>query len=306
MVSSPSTQPQLQPQSQFWDWQGFPICYQCQGNTGLPLLLIHGFGASSDHWRHLMPLLAQNHRVYALDLLGFGRSPKPTPGNPLPYTFETWSRQVVDFCQQVIGDPTVLIGNSIGCVVALQAAVDAPARCPGVVLVNCSLRLLHDRKRRTLPWYRRMSAPILQRILTNRAIGHYFFSRLARPQVIRKILLQAYARPEAVTEDLVDLLYQPALDPGAADVFLAFTGYSQGPLPEDLLPQLACPALILWGTDDPWEPITLGRELAKFPTVEGFIPLDGVGHCPQDESPALVFAALEPWLQNLNWDEERN
>lgn len=285
--------------SQFWDWQGFPIRYQCQGTTGMPLLLIHGFGASSDHWRKLMPLLAADYRVYALDLLGFGRSPKPSPGHPLPYTFETWSQQVVDFCQQVIGAPTVLVGNSIGCVVALQAAVNAPELCRGVVMLNCSLRLLHDRKRVTLPWYRRFSAPLLQKILTNRRIGYYFFSRLARPQVIRNILRQAYAHAEAVTDELVDLLYQPALDAGAADVFLAFTGYSQGPLPEDLLPQLSCPALLLWGTDDPWEPIALGKELAEFPAVTDFIPLTGVGHCPQDEAPEQVFAALSPWLQKL-------
>jgi pimeloyl-ACP methyl ester carboxylesterase len=91
----------------------------------------------------------------------------------------------------------------------------------------------------------------------------------------------------------------PTTDPGAADVFLAFTAYSQGPLPEDLLAVLPCPALLVWGEADPWEPIELGRQLANFSTVQQFIPLKGVGHCPQDEAPEQVNAILREWIFQL-------
>jgi pimeloyl-ACP methyl ester carboxylesterase len=279
-----------------WQWQGQTIRYQQAGTTGAPLLLIHGFGASSEHWRKNLPDLGQTHRVYAIDLLGFGQSAKPSPNQPLPYTFDTWGRQVVDFCQAVIGEACFVIGNSIGCIVAMQAAVFAPDWVRGVALLDCSLRLLHDRKRATLPWYRSAPAPILQALLGNRQLGYFFFSRLARPKVLRKILLQAYGRPEAVTDELVELLLAPAREPGAADVFLAFVRYSQGPLAEDLLPQLRCPVLMLWGTADPWEPIELGRLLAEFPAVEQFVPLEGVGHCPQDEAPEQVNSLLQAWV----------
>jgi pimeloyl-ACP methyl ester carboxylesterase len=113
-------------------------------------------------------------------------------------------------------------------------------------------------------------------------------------------LRQAYARDEAVTDELVDLLLQPARDPGAADVFLAFVRYSQGPLPEDLLPQLQCPVLLIWGAEDPWEPVELGKALANYPMVEDFIVLEGVGHCPQDEAPELVNPLLRDWVQRLS------
>ncbi len=282
--------------SHYWQWKGQKIRYQQSGTTGPPLLLIHGFGASSDHWRKNLPDLGQTHRVYAIDLLGFGQSAKPSPNQPLPYTFDTWGRQVVDFCQAVIGEACFVIGNSIGCIVAMQAAVFAPDWVRGVALLDCSLRLLHDRKRATLPWYRSAPTPVLQALLGNRQLGYFFFSRLARPKVLHKILRQAYGRPETVTDELVDLLLAPARDPGAADVFLAFVRYSQGPLAEDLLPQLTCPVLMLWGTADPWEPIELGRALAEFPVVEQFIPLDGVGHCPQDEAPELVNPLLQTWV----------
>jgi len=282
--------------TQTWTWRGFPICYQAQGNQGPAIVLVHGFGASWGHWRKNIPELAKNARVFALDLIGFGGSAKPVPGKEINYTFETWAQQIGDFCREVVGEPAFLVGNSIGCIAAMQAAVDFPEITRGVALLNCSLRLLHDRKRATLPWYRRSGAPLVQKILAFKLIGQLFFSQIAKPKVVKKILLQAYKRPEAVTDELVEMLMAPALDPGAVDVFLAFTRYSQGPLPEDLLPILPCPAIILWGTDDPWEPIDLGRELANFPQVENFIPLEGLGHCPQDEAPEIVNPILIDWI----------
>ena len=221
-----------------WLWRGYEINYQAEGETGTPVLLIHGFGASVGHWRKNIPVLAQSCRCYAIDLIGFGGSAKPTPGEGIEYTFETWGELVADFCREVIGAPTILVGNSIGCIVALQAAVTEPSLIISVALLNCSLRLLHDRKRATMPWYRQWGTPILQSVLGVKAIGGLFFRQLAQRQVVRKILLQAYSRSAAVTDELIDILMAPASDPGAADVFLTFTAYSWGPLPEDLLPQL--------------------------------------------------------------------
>lgn len=111
---------------------------------------------------------------------------------------------------------------------------------------------------------------------------------MATPKTVRKVLLQAYKRDEAVTDELVEMLLKPAQDQGAVEVFAAFTRYSQGPLPEDLLPRLPCPAIILWGTDDPWEPIEIAEQFKQYSTVKQFIRLEGVGHCPQDEAPELV------------------
>jgi pimeloyl-ACP methyl ester carboxylesterase len=279
-----------------WLWRGFPICYQTEGKGGPAIVLVHGFGASWGHWRKNIPVLAQTCRVYAIDLIGFGASAKPTPGEAIQYSFETWGQQLADFCREVVGTPVLMVGNSVGCIVAMQAAVDHPELVQAVALINCSLRLLHDRRRAELPWYRRFGAPLLQNILAVRWVGHTFFKQIANRNTVRQILLKAYAHPEAVTEELIDLLMAAAEDPGAADVFLAFTRYSQGPLPEDLLAVLPCSALLLWGTEDPWEPIELGRNLANFPCVEAFIPLEGAGHCPQDEVPDLVNPILQNWI----------
>lgn len=293
-ASAAAISPPISPQT--WLWRGFRICYSRQGDAGPAIVLVHGFGASMGHWRKNIPDWAQVGRVYALDLLGFGQSHKPTPGLVIDYTFETWGDLVADFCREVVGEAAFLVGNSIGCVVVMQTAVSHPDWVRGVVQLNCSLRLLHDKRRASQPWFKRMTAPILQNLLGIKPVGTFFFQQLATAKTVRKILLQAYQRHEAVTDELVELLLEPGRDRRASDVFIAFTRYSQGPLPEELLDQLPCPTLILWGEDDPWEPVELGRQLAEYPAVDDFISLPGVGHCPQDEAPERVNPQVRDWL----------
>lgn len=284
---------------QVWLWKGFQIAYQSAGSSGPAVVLVHGFGGSFFHWRKNIPDLAQHFRVYAIDLIGFGKSSKPTPIEKVNYTFETWAEQIADFCREVVGEPAFLVGNSIGSIVIMQTAVSYPDQVRGLALVGCSLRLLHDRHRATQPWFKRIGAPILQKVLKQRWFGEFFFAQVAKPKAVRNILLKAYGRDEAVTDELVQLLLGAAQDEGAAAVFTAFTGYSQGPLPEDLLPQLPCPTIVMWGEDDPWEPIALGRAFAQYPQVKKFFPLPGLGHCPQDEAPEIVDPILQDWIEEL-------
>ena len=77
-----------------WIWRGWPIRYTflpCETSqdpqTKPPLILIHGFGAAVEHWRHNIPILGQYYRVYALDLLGFGQSSKAATD----YTAYLWA-----------------------------------------------------------------------------------------------------------------------------------------------------------------------------------------------------------------------
>ena len=99
------------------------------------LLLVHGFGASTDHWRYNIPVLSESHSVYALDLLGFGRSAKP---GDLSYGGALWRDQLVDYVREVIGRPTVIAGNSLGGFAALAAGAALKQDCAGVVLLNAA------------------------------------------------------------------------------------------------------------------------------------------------------------------------
>ncbi len=277
---------------QYWQWRGHRIAYRSAGelsNPDLPgLVLIHGFGASSGHWRKNIPVLSEKGRIFAIDLLGFGDSAKPLPSSELSYTFETWGQMVVDFCQEIVKTPVTLAGNSIGAIVAMQAAHFAPDRVRQTILLNCSLRQLHISKQKDLPWYRVIGARLIQQLLTFRPFAQVFFDQIRHPQAIRNILQQAYGQKEAITPELIEMLLQPANDPHAVDVFVAFVRYSGGPTPEDLLQTLPCPAYLLWGMADPWEPIDLARRWQAFPCVKEFMPIEGAGHCPQDELPDVV------------------
>lgn len=81
-----------------------------------PLILLHGFGASIEQWRHNISVLSQQHRVYALDLLGFGASRKAYT----QYGVNLWREQIYDFWRTFIGVPAILVGNSLGSLVALE------------------------------------------------------------------------------------------------------------------------------------------------------------------------------------------
>ncbi|MEM9136016.1 MAG: alpha/beta fold hydrolase, partial [Cyanobacteria bacterium P01_F01_bin.42] len=218
---------------QFWQWQNYRVRYQSVGESGSAVILIHGFGASSDHWRKNLAELGRSHRVFALDLVGFGFSDKPSP-ETFSYTFENWADQILAFIDTVVGAPAHLVGNSIGCIAVLQAAVQSPDQCLSVTMLDCSLRLLHERKRQDLPWFQQVGAPIFQKFLSLRPVGHFFFSQVAKPKAVAKFLKEAYGDSAAVTDELVDIILKPAFEDGAADVFLTFIQYSYGPLAEDL------------------------------------------------------------------------
>ncbi|KAL9235037.1 hypothetical protein vseg_009837 [Gypsophila vaccaria] len=279
-----------------WKWRGFSIRYQCCGDTGPALVLIHGFGANSDHWRKNIGVLGKSHRVYAIDLIGYGYSDKPNPrdyGDTPFYTFETWASQINDFCREVIKDDAFFICNSIGGLVGLQAAVMEPQICRGLLLLNISLRMLHIKKQ---PPLGRPLIKSFQTVLRDTFLGKYFFRTVATSQSVRNILCQCYNDTSQVTDELVEIILRPGLQPGAVDVFLEFICYSDGPLPEELLPQVKCPVLIAWGDKDPWEPIEQGRAYGNFETVEDFVVLPDVGHCPQDEAPQLVNPLVESFV----------
>lgn len=279
-----------------WKWKGYSIRYQCAGSSGPALVLVHGFGANSDHWRKNIPVLAQSQKVYAIDLIGYGYSEKPNPsdfGSDSFYTFETWGAQLNDFCTDVVKDEAFFICNSIGGLVGLQAAIMKPQICKGILLLNISLRMLHITKQ---PWFGRPFIRAFQNVLRNTALGKFFFKSVATADSVKNILCQCYHDTSQVTDELVQAILLPGLEPGAVDVFLEFICYSGGPLPEELLPEVKCPVLVAWGDKDPWEPIELGRAYGDFDTVEDFVVLPDVGHCPQDEAPHLVNPLVESFV----------
>ncbi len=281
------------PETFTWTWEGHRINYTVQGK-GQPIVLIHGFGASIGHWRKNIPVIAQdNYRVYALDLLGFGGSDKP----PLDYTVELWCEQIKDFWETHINEPTVFVGNSIGGLISLRLMATYPKISRGGVLINCAGGLNHRPEELNFPLRLIMGA--FAKLVNSPITGKFIFNSIRQKQRIRRTLYQVYRDRNAVTDELVDLLYQPSCDPGAQQVFASVLTAPPGPSPQELLPQIEQPLLVLWGTDDPWTPITganIYQERANQRQNTQFYPINNAGHCPHDETPHQVNQLLLRWL----------
>ncbi len=279
-----------------WNWKGYKIQYTVMGE-GCPLVLVHGFGASIGHWRKNIPFLASGgYRVFAIDLLGFGGSDKP----PLNYTMELWSELLKDFQAAHIQAPTVFIGNSIGALLSLMAIANHPETAAGAVLINCAGGLSHRPHELNPPLRVAMSA--FNRLVRSRITGQVIFNRVRQKAQIRRTLLQVYRNREAVTDELVDLLYAPSCDPGAQHVFASILSADPGPTPAQLLPKVKHPLFVIWGADDPWTPIT-GAKIFQQASENGqqiqITPIPKAGHCPHDEVPDIVNPLILEWLGKL-------
>ena len=276
-----------------WIWQGHNIRYTVAGE-GKPLLLIHGFGASIGHWKkNIAVLAAGGYRVYAIDLLGFGASGKPA----LDYTLELWQEQIKDFWQEYINQPTVFVGNSIGALLSLMLVTNHPEIAAGGVLINCAGGLNHRPDELNFPL--RLIMGGFTKLVSSEVTGKFIFNRIRQKNRIRSTLYQVYRDRAAVTDELVEMLYEPSCDPGAQKVFASVLTAPAGATPQELLPNLQHPLLILWGEDDPWTPIkgaTIYQDLATNTENVEFYPIPNSGHCPHDEKPDIVNQYILDWL----------
>jgi len=287
-----------------WSWNGHAIGWSLMGEADAPLavLLIHGFGANTEHWRFNQPVLAEAAPTYAIDLLGFGRSDQPRarlkdePEQPgaVHYGFDLWGQQVADFCRRVIRRPVLLVGNSIGGVVALRTAhlleeTPGPSPCRSVVLIDCAQRLMDDKQLTTQPAWMAWIRPLLKTMVRQRWLSTALFRNAARPGVIRSVLKQAYPSGHNIDDALVDLLVQPARRAGAAEAFRGFINLFDDHLAPDLMQKLTLPVHLIWGQRDPWEPLPEAQRWAEtLACVQYLNVIPDAGHCPHDEAPELV------------------
>lgn len=279
-----------------WTWKDHQIQYVVQG-SGRPLVLIHGFGASIGHWRNNIPALAEGgYQVFALDLLGFGGSAKP----PLDYTLELWQELLKDFWSDRIQEPAIFAGNSIGALLSLMVVAEHPEIAEGGILINCAGGLNHRPHELNPPL--RVVMGLFTKLVRSPLTGSWLFNNIRQKHRIRNTLRQVYRNTEAITDELVELLYAPSCDPGAQKVFASILTAPPGPQPSDLLPKVQRPLLVLWGADDPWTPVTGGRifqeEADRGRPIE-FVAIPNTGHCPHDERPTIVNPLILEWLTKL-------
>ncbi|TYQ27941.1 alpha/beta fold hydrolase [Pseudanabaena sp. UWO310] len=280
---------------EYWQWRDQRV-YFVKAGANLqrpPLLLVHGFGASTDHWRKNIADLSQEFEVYAIDLLGFGRSQKPA----WEYSGDLWRDQLDDFISTQIQRPTVIAGNSLGGYAALCVAADRPQSVAGVILLNSAGPFTDTNplgSQKVNPLQKAISKT-LQGVLRQPWANQLLFAFVRQKSRIRSTLNKVYLDRSAVTDQLVEEIYRPSCDEGAAQVFASVFSSPQGKKVDELLKAIAVPLLTIWGEGDPWmNSRSRGAKFREFypALTEHYIH---AGHCPHDESPAIVNQLIRDW-----------
>ena len=285
-----------------WNFLNYPIYTISQKpkevKRDIAILLIHGFGASTDHWRFNIPILASKFEVHAIDLLGFGKSPKP---NDVEYSGSLWKDQVVAYVKERIKKPTIVVGNSLGGYAALAAGAELQNLSAGVILLNAAGYFSEEKlgKKNMLQTSIETVAGIF---LKNIVLQRLIFENMRKPSTIKKTLNQVYINQKNVDDFLVDSIRNPSLDAGAFNVFRSVFNPSgpQGEPLDELFKKLSSPLLLLWGSKDPWMNTPKKRGLyEKFTPKNTTEVILDAGHCPHDEVPELVNQKILDWIESL-------
>lgn len=262
----------------------------------MPLVLLHGFGGSIDHWRYNLGPLSDRHPVYALDLLGFGAAEKA----PTRYSVELWAEQAYEFWQQTIARPAVWVGHSIGSLSVVTLAQRYPEAVRGMVLITLPDPAL---RRQVLPPPLRPLVGAIERLFSSPVLLKPIFYWIRHPERLRPWARFAYADSGSVPEDPVEVFAPPAFDRGASGAFCRLARASSEvefcPDVVESLGGLEIPGLLMWAEDDRMVPPKLARPQqfqAVNPTLE-LLKFDRGGHCVHDERPDLVNSAILDWIQ---------
>jgi pimeloyl-ACP methyl ester carboxylesterase len=180
-------------------------------------------------------------------------------------------------------------------------AAHAPELVAGVILLNSAGPFTDTNPLGAKPLNPMQKAirQIAQTIMRQPWASYLLFQTIRRKSRIRQTLMQVYLDKSAVTDRLVEEIYRPSCDRGAAGVFASVFSTPQGAKVDELLHQMTCPLLLLWGTADPW--MNSSARSQKFRQyyqnlTEHFL---SAGHCPHDERPDLVNPLIKEWVMGL-------
>jgi pimeloyl-ACP methyl ester carboxylesterase len=274
--------------------------HEAQGEvTGPPVVCVHGLGGSHANWHDLAPLLAQHRRVVALDLAGFGRTPRAGRSASVRA-----NRALLDrFLAEVVGEPAVLVGNSMGGTLSVLEAAAHPERVVELVLIGPA----GPRPRRELPdaAVARQAAlfavpGVAEKVLVRR------LERLGAEGWVRQQMSLTTVDASRVSEQMrqaaVDLIASRAAGPDAEAAFLEAARslvalLARAARYRDAVCSVRAPALVVHGALDRLVPVSCSRALVELRPDWQLEVLDGVGHVPQIEVPGRTAAAIGAWLE---------
>jgi len=259
--------------------------YAEEFGRGRPILLVHGLGASSYTWRHLVGPLSRRHRVITLDLKGFGRSEKPFDK---AYSLLHHASLVSAFIRKRRLHDLTLIGHSFGGAVALVVALDlnrsSRARIRNLVLMNAPAY-----PQPNTDFVSFMHAPVLPYVVLG-LVPPVLATWLSLDDQQQKILsggdVRAYAAPfydPAARHALITTARQ--IVPANADQLIA------------MYPSIRQRTLVIWCQDDSTVPLGTGRRLTQALPRARLKVIDGCTHAPQDERPRATIQHISRFLR---------
>ena len=262
--------------------------FYLEAGSGPPVILLHGLGATNASM--LPPLwdLARDHRVLAPDLPGFGGSGKPIRS----YDFPFFARWLADFMDAVDIDSAVLIGNSLGGRIALEAGLSIPKRVERMVLLCPSPAFLRGRQYVPLVKILRPELALVPMLLTHRAVVEAARSMFSQPDRLKSEWYDSFA------DEFLRVFASPrgrvAFFSAARQVYLEEPSGGQGFW--DRLPGLKRPALFVWGEKDWLVPARFAHHIGQaLPNCESVI-LKDCGHVPQYELPEQTNRLIRDFL----------
>jgi pimeloyl-ACP methyl ester carboxylesterase len=255
--------------SQTFELDDQPVFLLRAGHDDVPVLYLHGLPTSADDWT---PFLQRGGGI-ALDLPGFGRSGKRGDGD---FTVEGWSRWIPRVLDALGVERVRLCVHDWGAAGLVWAARE-PHRVQRVAVVNGA------------PLVGGLALPRIERVVALPGVGEVAVG-LATPWVLRRILRKGIAEgAEPTGAWFADI--GARFDQGTQRAVLRLLRAATPAAREEAgraLRTLDVPALVAWGTGDPWSPPRNGQAYAAVLPQSELVELPGAGHWPWLEEPALV------------------
>lgn len=275
--------------SQFIEVNGIDVHYKQAGQGEPAILLLHGFGASTYSWREVIQPLGEIGRVIAFDRPAFGLTERPLPGEwngDNPYSPAAQVDLVFALMDSLGIESAILVGNSAGGTVAMNAALAHPERVRALVLVDAAV-------------YSGGGTPGFLRPLFQTPQMDRLGILLARSISTRgmEILSTAWHDQSRITPEII-ANYRKPLQVNNWDVGLwQLTRSSQESDLPNRLGELNLPVLVVTGDDDRIVPTENSLRLAQEIPGASLAVFENCGHLPQEECPGAFLAAVIPFIE---------
>ena len=262
------------------------LLYAEEYGEGPTLVLLHGLGASTFTWRHVLPALARDHRVIAVDLKGFGRSDKPLDQR---YSAADQAALVAAFIRKRALFDITLIGHSFGGTVALLTALKldhGPNRIDRLVVIDAPAL--------------KQNFPGVAEFIRTPGLP-YAVMTATPPELIARLLL-GYVRAPGRDASQADIqgYAEPFHDPGSRHAFIATARAILDANKSRMgahYRTIQQPTLLVWCRSDRIVPLATGRRLKRLLPNAELAVLNRCNHLPQDEVPKALLATLHSFLE---------